>query len=226
MPDTITAGEPPVTVRRYAAAEPANALIVLAHGAGAGQESPFMVRAAQGLAARGIDAVTFNFPYMERRAKLPNPAPQLERCYRDVIGALETHGWLRSRALFIGGKSMGGRMATHLAADREPLAHPLAGVVLLGYPLHPPGRPAQLRAAHLPAIEVPVLVVQGTRDAFGGVDEVRAAFALLGSRVTFHAVEGGDHSFRVTGLAKADQPRVLEDILDAVSAWVRERAGA
>ena len=212
-----------VTGRRYPAADPP-AAIVLAHGAGAGQDSPFMVACARGLAARGLDAFTFNFPYMERRSKAPNPAPQLERCYRSVITALNRHGWLTGRALVIGGKSMGGRMATHLAADADHLSQPLAGVVLLGYPLHPPGNPAKARVAHLPRITSPVLFVQGTRDTFGGADELTPIVATMGAAVTVHRVEGGDHSFKVTGLPRGSQPQVLEDILDVVAGWVRSIA--
>ena len=105
---------------------------------------------------------------MERKSKgAPNPAPQLEACYRGVIAAVLDRGWLKKRALFIGGKSMGGRMASHLAADPAQLAAPLAGLVFLGYPLHPPGKPQQLRSAHLPSIVAPMLFVQGARDTFG-----------------------------------------------------------
>ena len=210
-----------VSGRRYAAAGRAPALVVLAHGAGAGQDHPFMVASAQGLAARGLDAVTFNFAYMERRASVPNPAPQLEACYRAVIATLGSRGWLERRALIIGGKSMGGRMATHLAAERELVSHPLSGVVLLGYPLHPPGNPAKARVAHLSKIVAPVLFVQGTRDAFGTPDELAPVVAAMGARVTVHRVDGGDHSFKVTGRPKGSQPQVLDEILDVVADWVR-----
>jgi predicted alpha/beta-hydrolase family hydrolase len=211
-----------VSGRRYAAARSAPALVVLAHGAGAGQEHPFMVASAQGLASRGLDAVTFNFPYMERRASVPNPAPQLESCYRTVIATLAERGWLDRRALVIGGKSMGGRMATHLAAAPALVARPLSGVVLLGYPLHPPGNPAKARVEHLPAIAAPLLFVQGTRDSFGTPEELAPVVATMRAPVTIHRVEGGDHSFKVTGRPKGSQPQVLEEILDVVERWVRE----
>jgi uncharacterized protein len=220
----FSSGEPPVTGRRYAAAAgspAAGVTIVLAHGAGAGMTHPFLVGCASGLAARGLDAVTFNFPYMERRAKAPNPAPQLEACYRALIATLAGRGWLEGRRLVIGGKSMGGRMATMVAAGAEPVAHPIAGVVALGYPLHPPGRPQQLRVAHLASIRPPLLVVQGTRDDFGSPDELAPHLAPLGGRATIHGVENGDHSFKVTGLPKGAQPGVLEGILDTVAAWCR-----
>src|SRR5580693_2163063 len=143
----------------------AHATLILGHGAGAGQRSAFMVEYARALSALGLDTVTFNFPYTEQGRRMPDRAPVLEACYRAVIedarAALES----ARRALFIGGKSMGGRMATHVAAADAAL--PLAGLVLLGYPLHPPGRPAERRDKHLPAIHRPMLFVQGSRDAFG-----------------------------------------------------------
>jgi predicted alpha/beta-hydrolase family hydrolase len=211
-----------VSGKRYVAATgDVPALVVLAHGAGAGQDHPFMVASAGGLAARGLDAVTFNFPYMERRAGAPNPAPQLERCYREVIAALASRGWLERRALIIGGKSMGGRMASHLAAEPESLPHPIAGLVFLGYPLHPPGNPAKARTAHLPRIQAPMLFVQGTRDTFGSPGELAPVVATLPAKVTVHAIDGGDHSFKVTGGGKAAQGQVLEGILDVVAQWVR-----
>jgi predicted alpha/beta-hydrolase family hydrolase len=215
---------PPVTGRRYAAAAgspPAGVTIVLAHGAGTGMTHPFLVACATGLAARGLDAVTFNFPYMERGAKAPNPAPQLEACYRTLIATLAEHGWLDGRRLVIGGKSMGGRMATMVAAGPEPVAHPIAGVVALGYPLHPPGQPQKLRVAHFATLRTPLLVVQGTRDAFGGPDELAPHLVPLGARATIHRLENGDHSFKVTGLPKGAQPGVIEGILDTVAAWCR-----
>ncbi|MGC4085839.1 MAG: alpha/beta fold hydrolase [Vicinamibacterales bacterium] len=114
---------------------------MVAHGAGAGQRHPFMVGFARGMAARGFDIVTFDFPYMEQRRKLPDRAPVLENCYAAVIDATRARVSSARDCLFIGGKSMGGRMATQLAASRQDIA--LAGLVLLGYPLHPPGNPGK-----------------------------------------------------------------------------------
>jgi predicted alpha/beta-hydrolase family hydrolase len=228
----FTSGEPPVTAVRYRAADSASPTAVtadLAHGACAGMSHPFMDTCARGLAARGIDAVTFNFPYMERRAQTgkasaPNPAPQLEACYRGVIAALTDRGWLAERRLVIGGKSMGGRMATMVAAAADagtaPVAHPIAGVVALGYPLHPPGRPQQLRVAHFATLRTPTLFVQGTRDQFGSPDELAPHVAALGPLATIHPIDRGDHSFKVTGLPKGTPPgTVLDGILDTVAAW-------
>jgi predicted alpha/beta-hydrolase family hydrolase len=142
--------------------------LVLAHGAGAGQSSPFMVRFAGGLASRGLDVLTFNFLYTEQRRRVPDRTAKLEACYRAAIEAARSDGPFGRNALFVGGKSMGGRIASHLAAaetDAAPCA--IQGVILLGYPLHPPGKPDQLRAAHLTHIRVPLLFVQGSRDPFG-----------------------------------------------------------
>jgi hypothetical protein len=194
-----------------------HACLVLAHGAGAGQRHPFMVTIAQGLAERGIDVVTFDFPYMAQKRRVPDKAPVLEASFRETVAeARQRVG--QDRRPFIGGKSLGGRMATHLAA--EGLAD-LQGVVLLGYPLHPPGKPEQSRVAHLPRITVPVLIVQGDRDAFGTPDEVRPAFAGLGARATLHVVEGGDHSLRVPRSAGVSQQDVYNGVLDAIAVWVQ-----
>src|SRR5687768_6405761 len=189
--DHFTSGEPPVSVIRYAAESdgpPARVTVVLAHGAGAGMGHPFMIAAATGLARRGFDAITSNFPYMERRAKSPNPAPVLEACYRTLIATLVERGALDGRALVIGGKSMGGRMATMVAAAADagttPVAYPIAGVLALGYPLHPPGRPEQLRVAHFSTLRTPTLFVQGTRDEFGSPEELTPHVAQIGGQAT------------------------------------------
>jgi predicted alpha/beta-hydrolase family hydrolase len=192
-------------------------LLILAHGAGAGQRHPFMVTFARGLAERGIDVVTFDFPYMAQRRRVPDKAPVLEAAFRETVAeARQRVG--SDRRLFIGGKSLGGRMATHLAA--EGLAD-LQGVVLLGYPLHPPGKREQRRVEHLPRITVPVLIVQGTRDAFGTPEEVKPAFASLGTRATLHVVEGGDHSLSVPRSAGVSQQDVYNTVLDAIGVWVQ-----
>jgi predicted alpha/beta-hydrolase family hydrolase len=199
------------TAVHYAAAHGSGALLVLAHGAGAGQQHPFMVVFARGLAAEGIDVVTFNFLYRERQRRAPDKAPLLERCFRRVIEAVRERGELGSRALFIGGKSMGGRMATHLAAERY---RDLKGVVVLGYPLHPPGKPEQRRTAHLPTIAVPVLIVQGERDAFGTPAELRPVTETMPARVTLHVVAGGDHSLSVRGRPRGE---VYAPVVKAIS---------
>ncbi len=189
----------------------AHALLVLAHGAGAGQQHPFMTTTARGLATRGIDVLTFDFPYMQQRRHVPDRPPVLERAFHDAIAAARE--WRPSARLFIGGKSMGGRMATHLGAQG---VDGLAGIIALGYPLHPPGKPEQLRDAHLPAISVPVLIVQGERDTFGTPAELRPVIARMAASVTLHVIAGGDHSLKV--------PKSLatqKDFMDVVAEWVR-----
>jgi uncharacterized protein len=191
------------------------ALLVLAHGAGAGQQHPFMTTAAKGFASRGIDVVTFDFPYMRERRKVPDRAPVLEKAFQEVVAAARE--WSSARTLFIGGKSMGGRMATHLGAAR---LGGLSGIVVFGYPLHPPGKPQQLRVEHLPSIAVPVLIVQGERDTFGTPEELRSVLASRKVSIELQIVPRGDHSLAVSGRRRED---VLGDVLDVATAWMRER---
>ena len=203
--------------------------LVLAHGAGAPQTHPFMTAFARGLAGRGIDVVTFNFPYMERGRRLPDPARRLEAAYRAVLQVTrerqERPGRPPSR-LVIGGKSMGGRIASQtVAADVRAGRDPgVAGLVFLGYPLHPPGRPDKLRAAHLPAIAAPMLFVQGSRDAFGRPDELRPVLADCADAELF-VVEGGDHSFRVRGREAPSVEDVYTMVQDAIAGWMARVRG-
>lgn len=197
----------------YPAERRAEAVLVLAHGAGAGQKHPFMVATAKGLAARQISVVTFDFPYIRERRHAPDKAPVLESAFRDVIDA--TRQWGGAKDLFIGGKSMGGRMATHLGAQG---LEGLLGIVALGYPLHPPGRPDKPRTEHLPSIRVPVLIAQGERDTFGTPDELTPVIATMTkTKVTLHAVAGGDHSLAVRGRQK---DAVFEGVLYVVASWI------
>ena len=214
-----------VTALHYAAATPnPGAAFILAHGAGAGQRHPFMTAFARAIAAQGIDCVTFNFPYTEQGRKLPDRAPVLEACYAAVIRETRERPASAARCVFIGGKSMGGRMATQLAASDPEL--PIAGLVLLGYPLHPPGNPAKRRDAHLPAVRRPMLVIQGSRDAFGTPDELRPAFLPLTPAATIHVIEGGDHSFKVARAGAEGQAAVDEEVRRTAVDWIRAIAGA
>jgi uncharacterized protein len=207
-------------VIHYKADAPSRRLLVLAHGAGAGQRHPFMVKVARSLAERGIDVVTFDFPYMEQKRKAPDKAPVLEAAFRDAISEARARV-TPEHALFIGGKSMGGRMATHLAAARADLqVGPLRGVIALGYPLHPPGKPEQLRTAHLPSIHVPVLIVQGERDAFGTPAELRPVLSQMKAQVMLHVIAGGDHSLAVPKSSGVKQSDVDNAMLDTVVSWM------
>jgi uncharacterized protein len=190
------------------------ATLILAHGAGAGQRSAFMVDFARALSALGLDVVTFNFPYTEQGRKIPDRAPALEACYRAVIDAVRARVGSARHALFIGGKSMGGRIATQVAAADPAL--PLAGLVLLGYPLHPPGKPDQRRDKHLPAVARPMLFVQGARDAFGTPAELAPILEPLRPSPVVHAVANGDHSFKVSKKDPAAQARVYADVQRAI----------
>ena len=195
------------------------AALVLAHGAGAGQLSSFMVEAARGFARRGVSTATFDFPYITAKRKVPDRAPVLEQAWREAIEAARTQ--FRDLPLFIGGKSMGGRIATHVAAQK--MGGAVKGVLLLGYPLHPPGRPEQRRDAHLPEIKEPMLFVQGERDTFGGTDEINALLPRL-QDATVYEIPGGDHSFRVPG-GRVKQAEMIETALNAATEWMRSRQG-
>jgi predicted alpha/beta-hydrolase family hydrolase len=197
-------------------------LLVLAHGAGAGQSHPFMVRYARGLADRGISVATFNFPYMEARKSRPDAAPVLEEAFRHAILAAQKDKAGRSARLLIGGKSMGGRMATHLAADpaKWPAVAPLGGVIALGYPLNAGGARKQDRVSHLLQIRVPTLIVQGTRDSFGGPADIRGALQDRQPRITIHEVPTGDHSFAVQKSSGRTQIESDAQVMDAIAAWL------
>lgn len=197
-------------------AEPPWARVVLAHGAGAGQRHPFIVNVARRLAAAGVEVVTFNFPYMEQKRRVPDRTGVLEHCFRRVIEAIHDDA---ARALVIGGKSMGGRIATHLAAEGARIA----GVFALGYPLHPPGKPEQRRNAHLPAITVPVLIVQGEHDPFGSPSELVPVIDAMKTRVQLEVVAGGDHSLAVRGVPR-DHTHDAVSIL--VTQWIHDLCGA
>ena len=195
--------------------------VVLAHGAGSDMRSAFMSTMHAGLAREGYVTVKFNFPYTEARRRAPDPRPVLERCYRAVVDAIAADRILAPPWIAIGGKSLGGRIASYVAAAGAPVR----GLVFLGYPLHPAGRPEALRADHLPALPVPMLFVQGTRDTLCELDRLRS---LLGRvpRATLHTIEGGDHSFRVprrTGRVDTD---VWAEVVSITAHWLRALGSA
>jgi uncharacterized protein len=202
----------------YASERRAAATLVLGHGAGANQQSAFMVEFASALSNLGLDVTTFNFLYTEQKRKVPDRAPVLEECYRAVITATRGHLESARRALFIGGKSMGGRIATQVAAADAAL--PLSGLVLLGYPLHPPGQPQKLRDAHLPSVRRPMLFVQGSRDAFGTPDELAPILARVSPSPALHVVDGGDHSFKLSRKDPVRQSAIHADIQKHIVAWI------
>ena len=202
---------------------PVGATLILGHGAGAGQRSTFMVDFSRALSVLGVDVVTFNFLYTEQGRKIPDRAPALELCYRAVIDAVRAEMESARRCLVIGGKSMGGRIATQVAAaDRQP---GLAGLVLLGYPLHPPGQPAQRRDKHLPAVMRPILFVQGSRDAFGTPEELTPLVTTLQPTPVLHVVTHGDHSFKLSRKDPAAQAAVYTNVQHVIVSWMRTLNG-
>ena len=208
-------GDFPTSATCYEGTGGADATLLLAHGAGAGQHHPFMTGMANAIAAHGVDVVTFDFPYVHARRKVPDRAPVLEAAFEHVLAWTKARAAARKRPrLVIGGKSMGGRMATHLGA-RGVIG--ISGIVALGYPLRPPGKTGNERAAHLSSIKVPLLIVQGTRDSFGSDGDVRDAVRSMNPPPTIVAVEGGDHSFAVRGRKSAD---VLAEVAQAIVEWL------
>jgi len=193
-------------------------VVVLAHGAGSDMDNPFLSAVHEGLRAAGFVSVKFNFPYKERGGRAPDKAPVLETCFRAVLASLQQDPVLAGRRLVIGGKSMGGRMATHLAAQGEAIA----GLLLLGYPLHPAGKPEQLRDAHLAHIQVPMLFFAGSRDALCRLDLLRATLASLPAAVQLHVIDGADHSFAVPRSAGRSAGAIWSEIIEASGAWVRQ----
>jgi predicted alpha/beta-hydrolase family hydrolase len=202
-----------VTVITTYTAESPHAVLLLAHGAGSGQKSTWMVKAAQALAERGITTATFDFPYITAGRKVPDKAPVLEAHWRAVLD--EARGVSAGLPLFIGGKSMGGRIASHIASQG---VEGVSGLVFFGYPLHPPGRPEQRRDAHLPNIKEPMLFVQGSDDQFGNEREIRDLLPRL-QRAELHAIPGGDHSFKVRGGAKAVEA-AFESAIVTAARWI------
>lgn len=223
----IPYGDGALPAEHWPASSPCGVCFVFAHGAGAGRHSPFMRRYAAMLAARGIDVVTFDFPYMAAGRKLPDRPPVLEAAFRGAVDAALAAVGARATAVVVGGKSMGGRMATHLAAqpDAWRAARPLAGAVAFGYPLRPPGPRGGDRISHLHRLAVPTLIVQGTRDTFGGPDAVHADVGAA-AHLTVLPVESGDHSLKVLASAGRRQVEVEEDLATRVSDWMGQAAAA
>jgi uncharacterized protein len=190
--------------------------VILAHGAGSDMTSPFMSTIHSGLAREGYIAVKFNFPYTEARRRAPDPRPVLERCYRAVVDAIASDRALAPPWIAIGGKSLGGRIASYVAAGGAAVR----GLVFLGYPLHPAGRPDALRADHLPAVPVPMLFVEGTRDTLCDLDRLRPVLARL-PRATLHTIEGADHSFRVPRRLGRSDEDVWAEIVGVAARFLR-----
>jgi predicted alpha/beta-hydrolase family hydrolase len=194
-------------------------LYVMAHGAGAGMDHPFLADMSARLAARGVATLRYQFPYMQAGSKRPDPPRVLHAAVR---AALEAAGRaLPGVPLVAGGKSMGGRMTSQLMAEA---AHAdVRGLVFLGFPLHPAGKPGRSRADHLASVHAPMLFLQGTRDTLADLDLVRDEIAGLGERATLHVVEGGDHSFDVLKRSGRTRDQVRDELADTIAAWLAQR---
>src|SRR5881296_2538343 len=193
----------------------ARLLYVLVHGAGAGMRHPFLESIVRRLAEQGIATLRYQFPYMEQRARRPDPPAVAEATVRAAVDAAARAA--PELPLVAGGKSFGGRM-TSSAQAREPLPG-VRGVVFLGFPLHPPGRPGDQRAEHLAEVQVPMLFLQGTRDDFADRPLLRGVVQRLGSRAALHLVDGADHSFHVLKRSGRTDGEVLRELIGAVGDW-------
>jgi predicted alpha/beta-hydrolase family hydrolase len=192
----------------------ASAVFVCAHGAGGNMTDRGMLQTAEVLRARGMDVVRFNFLYKEKRSGRPDPMPRLQECVAAVVS--RTLEELRPRRLIIGGRSMGGRAASMLAAG----GFRCDGLLLLAYPLHPAGKPDRLRDAHLPSIEQPVLCINGTRDALCTRELMERVLRGVGTSWQMHWIEGADHSFHVLKSSGRTDAEVLEEIGDVSERWM------
>ncbi|MDO8756046.1 MAG: dienelactone hydrolase family protein [Polaromonas sp.] len=199
---------------------PANpsACYVFAHGAGAGMNHAFMAAIAQGLAERGIATLRFNFPFMEQGSKRPDSPAVAHAAIRAAVA--EASRQLPGVPLFAGGKSYGGRMTTQ-AQTAEPLPG-VSGIVLVGFPLHPAGKPSSERAAHLAGVKLPMLFLQGTRDGLADLGLITQTTAGLGKRATLHVVEGADHAFHVLVRSGRNDAQVREELLDTMASWMKQ----
>lgn len=197
-PVTISVGELVVS-GVYARPEHAFATLVLAHGAGAGMEHPFLSGFTRALNDDGVATLRFNFPYREAGRKFPDRAPAAIAAWRAAMDTARTRSQSGAEPVWAAGKSFGGRMASMAVAD----GMPAAGLIYLGYPLHPPGRPEKLRDEHLYGLDLPMLFLQGTRDTFATPGLLEDVVSRIGPAAVLEWCEGGDHSFAVAGMKRS-----------------------
>jgi len=193
----------------------ARLLYVLAHGAGAGMRHPFLEAISQRLAEQGIATLRYQFRYMEQRSRRPDPPAVAAATVRAAVA--EAARLAPGLPLVAGGKSFGGRM-TSTAQAEEPLPG-VRGLVFLGFPLHPPGRPDDKRAEHLARVTIPMLFLQGTRDEFADLELLRPVVKRLGDRAALHLVESGDHSFKVPKKSGRSEGDVMGELARAIVTW-------
>lgn len=192
------------------------ACYVLAHGAGAGMEHPFLKAVATGLAERGIASLRYQFPYMEQRSKRPDPPKVAQAAVRAAVA--EAARRIPGLSLFAGGKSFGGRMTSQ--AQAEMALSGVRGLVFLGFPLHPPGRPSDERGKHLSEVQVPMLFLQGTRDDFASLELLQPLIKRLQPRAALKLFQEADHSFHVPARTGRKDSEVRNEMLDAIAAWM------
>jgi predicted alpha/beta-hydrolase family hydrolase len=221
----MSSGPQPVTLRvdggrsvsgLLRAPRDARACLVLAHGAGAGMEHPFMAAVAAGLAGRGVATLRYQFPYMERGAKRPDAPALAQAAVRAAVD--EAARLVPALPLFAGGKSFGGRM-TSQAQSLSPLAG-VRGLVFLGFPLHPPGKASDERGSHLLDVKVPMLFLQGSRDDFADMALLAPLVERLGARAMLKVLADADHSFHVPARSGRKDAEVREEMLAAVAGWI------
>jgi uncharacterized protein len=192
------------------------ACLVVAHGAGAGMLHPFMANLATDLGKRGIASLRYQFPYMEKNSRRPDPPALCHATVRAAVGA--ARALLPALPLFAGGKSFGGRM-TSQAQAANPLPQVL-GLVFLGFPLHPPKQPSDSRAAHLLKVQVPMLFLQGARDVFAEPDLLNPLITLLANRATLMLLPDADHSFHVPARSTFTDTQINDDMINALAGWI------
>lgn len=190
-------------------------LLVLAHGAGAGMKHPFLGALAHELSDAAIATFRYQFPYMEQHRRAPDRPPMLTATVTAAVHAAQKAA--PGLGLLAGGKSMGGRM-TSTAASQQPLDQ-VRGLIFFGFPLHPPGQPSIKRADHLAKVTVPMLFLQGTRDAFAGLDLLRPVCEKLGPLATLHVIESADHSFHVLKSSGKTDAEVLRELAQTTATW-------
>jgi uncharacterized protein len=197
----------------------ARALLLLAHGAGAGMRHSFMEDLAAKLADQNVATLRYQFPYMEKRTKRPDSSSVLMDTVRAAVAAAKKHAG--ALPLFAGGKSMGGRM-TSLAAAEEPLDG-VRGLIFFGFPLHAAGKPGAERGQHLAEIKIPMLFLQGSRDALAELKLLKLLCAKIGKRAELFVVDGGDHSFHMLKSAGRSDGEVLENVVKKTAGWIETR---
>ncbi|MFY9731854.1 MAG: alpha/beta family hydrolase [Candidatus Acidiferrales bacterium] len=195
----------------------AECVMALAHGAGAGMNHPFMTALADKLANAGVATLRFQFPYMEQRRRVPDRPPVLTATVQAAVQAASKA--VPDLPLFAGGKSLGGRMTSLAAAEGR--LDGVRGLVFFGFPLHPPNRPGTKRAEHLREVKLPMLFLQGTRDALADLQLLRPICAELGTRATLQVIEGADHSFHVLKSSGKTDESVLEELAQNATAWTK-----